>query len=92
MEQGAACSNEALFSLLAALEILLAQHDNQSSQGKPGGQLAEPSGVQVALQSQLEGTWSPLGDHLEAIWKRFGSLLEPKLAKRSPEAPQERPS
>ena len=92
MEQGAACSNEALFSLLADLESLLAQHGNQSSQGKPGGQLAEPSGVQVALQSQLEGTWSPLGRHLEAIGKPFGTFLEPQLTSRHQESPQERPS
>ena len=84
----AACSNEALFSPLAALEVRLAQQGKQSRHGKPGGQLAEPSGVQVALQSQLEGTWSPLGRQLEAIWTRFGSLLQPKFAKRRPEAPQ----
>ena len=103
LEQGAAYSNEALLSLFAVLEVLLAKQGKQSRHGKPGGQLAEPSGVQVAFQSQLEGTWSPLGRHLEAIWKRFGSLLEPKrlqveprsalrASKLSPRGAQDTPS
>ena len=80
LEQGAVCSNEALLSLVAALEALLAKQGKQSRQGKLEGHFAKATGVQVSLQSHLEGTWSPLGRHLEAIWTPFGSLLEPKLA------------
>ena len=68
LEQETALSNEVVFSLFAAREVLLAQQGKQSNHSKPGGQLAEPSEVQVAFQSQLESTWSPLGSNLEAIW------------------------
>ena len=77
-----------MLSLAAALEVELAKQDQASRQAKLGGKLAGPSGLQVALESHLEGTWGPtwttLGDHFEAILNPLGAQVGPRDAQKRP--------